>query len=97
MGYSEPRATQDSLPAAGPALPDGIGYPQDSRRKVSSSKLSPFPGPHGARSGPVFGFREAVADSLDLVTEQTGAKEGAIGPANQVVHAVRMGQPLSRR
>ena len=37
-----------------------------------------------ARSGPVFGFREAVADSLDLATEHTGAKEGAIGPANQV-------------
>jgi hypothetical protein len=31
------------------------------------------------------GFREAVADSLDLVTEDPGAKEGAIGPANQVV------------
>jgi hypothetical protein len=23
-----PATTQDSLPAAGPALPDGIGYPQ---------------------------------------------------------------------
>ena len=23
-----PSATRDSLPAAGPALPDGIGYPQ---------------------------------------------------------------------
>jgi len=42
-----------------------------------------------AGSGPVFGFREAVADSLDLATEHTGAKEGAIGPANQVAHAVR--------
>ena len=47
--------------------------------------------------GPIFGFREAVADSLDLATEHTGAKEGAIGPANQVAHAVRMGQPESRR
>ncbi len=27
-GY--PPTTQDSLPAAGPALPDGIGYPQGS-------------------------------------------------------------------
>ena len=25
-----PPTTQDSLPAAGPALPDGIGYPQGS-------------------------------------------------------------------
>ena len=41
---SYPPATQDSLPAAGPALPDGIGYPQGSLRKVSSSKLSSFPG-----------------------------------------------------
>jgi hypothetical protein len=33
---SYPPTTQDSLPAAGPALPDGIGYPQGSLRKVSS-------------------------------------------------------------
>src|SRR5947209_18130196 len=33
---SYPPATQESLPAAGPALPDGIGYPQGSLRKVSS-------------------------------------------------------------
>ena len=25
--------TQDSLPAAGPALPDGIGYPQGSNKR----------------------------------------------------------------
>ena len=30
-GY--PATTQDSLPAAGPALPDGIGYPQGCNRK----------------------------------------------------------------
>src|ERR1700733_8916267 len=36
-------ATQDSLPAAGPALPDGIGYPQGSLQKVSSLWLSSFP------------------------------------------------------
>jgi hypothetical protein len=30
-----------------------------------------------AGSGPVFGFREAVADSLDLVTEDGGALRGA--------------------
>ncbi len=35
-----------------------------------------------AGSGLVFGFREAVADSLDLVTEHTGAKVGAIGPGS---------------
>ncbi len=40
------------------------------------------------------GFRDPVADSLDLVTERTGAEEGAIGPANQVAHAVGMGQSL---
>jgi hypothetical protein len=28
-----PSATQDSLPAAGPALPDGIGYPQGSDKR----------------------------------------------------------------
>ncbi len=49
-----------------------------------------------AGSGPFFGFREAVADSLDLVTERTRAEEGAIGPTNQVAHAVGMGQPKSR-
>ena len=37
-----------------------------------------------------------MADSLDLITERTGAKEGAIGLANQVAHAVRMGQPESQ-
>ena len=30
-----PDTTQDSLPAAGQALPDGLGYPQGSNRKVS--------------------------------------------------------------
>jgi len=38
-----PPTTQDSLPAAGPALPDGIGYPQGSLRKVSSLWLSSSP------------------------------------------------------
>ncbi len=38
-----------------------------------------------------------MADSLDLATEPTEAKEAAIGPANQVAHAVRMRQPESRR
>src|SRR5271157_5010807 len=54
-GY--PLATQDSLPAAGPALPDGIGYPQDSQRKVSSLWLFSFPELLGAMGGP---FREAA-------------------------------------
>ncbi len=31
-----------------------------------------------AGSGPVFGFREAVADSLDLVTERMGAETGEV-------------------
>jgi len=37
-----PSATQDSLPAAGPALPGGIGYPQgfDERFHIADS---PFP------------------------------------------------------
>ena len=49
---SYPPATQDSLPAAGPALPDGIGYPQGSLRKVSSVKLSSFPGLTWRKVGP---------------------------------------------
>jgi hypothetical protein len=49
-----------------------------------------------AGSGPVFGFQEPLADRLDLVTELTGAKEGAIGRANQPAHSVRLGQPESR-
>jgi hypothetical protein len=48
-GY--PLATQDSLPAAGPAPPDGIGYPQDSQRKVSSLWLFSFPELLGAMGG----------------------------------------------
>ena len=35
-----PITSRDSLPATGPALPDGIGYPQGSLRKVSSLWLS---------------------------------------------------------
>ena len=46
-----PLATQDSLPAAGPALSDGIGYPQDSRRKVSGLRLFAFPELVGAMDG----------------------------------------------
>src|SRR6516225_3527052 len=49
---SYPPATQDSLPAAGPALPDGIGYPQGSLRKVSSVKLSCVGGVPGSEAGP---------------------------------------------
>jgi hypothetical protein len=40
-GY--PPATQVSLPAAGPALPDGIGYPQGSLQKGFKFGLSSFP------------------------------------------------------
>ncbi|HKI20622.1 MAG TPA: hypothetical protein VKA15_22220, partial [Isosphaeraceae bacterium] len=38
-----------------------------------------------------------MADRLDLVTQRKGAGEGPIGLANQVAHAIRMGQPESRR
>src|SRR6476619_5173957 len=31
--WKSPATTQDSLPAAGPALPDGIGYPQGSDKR----------------------------------------------------------------
>jgi len=42
------------------------------------------------------GFEEPLADRLNLVREGTGPNEGAIDPANQVAHFVRMGQPESR-
>src|SRR4029077_1832572 len=38
-----PATTQDSLPAAGPALPDGIGYPQGSDERFHICDDSPFP------------------------------------------------------
>ena len=34
---------QDSLPAAGPALPDGIGYPQGSCERFHGCNDSSFP------------------------------------------------------
>ena len=34
---------QDSLPAAGPALPGGIGYPQGSCERFHGCNDSPFP------------------------------------------------------
>ena len=40
-GY--PSATQDSLPAAGPALPDGIGYPQGSDERFRAISCPPLP------------------------------------------------------
>src|SRR3954469_9160654 len=40
-GY--PNTTQDSLPAAGQALPDGIGYPQGSNERFLRYNASPFP------------------------------------------------------
>jgi len=39
-GY--PPATQDSLPAAGPALPDGVGYPQGSSERFQVCGCPPF-------------------------------------------------------
>src|SRR6516162_8586903 len=38
-----PPTTQDSLPAAGPALPDGIGYPQGSRERFQAMSCPPLP------------------------------------------------------
>lgn len=40
-GY--PTATQDSLPAAGPALPGGIGYPQDPDARFSKPSRTSLP------------------------------------------------------
>ena len=37
--WRSPATTQDSLLAAGPALPDGIGYPQGSNERFPSSRL----------------------------------------------------------
>ena len=42
QGWSPP-TTQDSLPAAGQALPDGIGYPQGSIERFRAFRLSSFP------------------------------------------------------
>src|SRR4051794_25220066 len=48
-----PATTQDSLPAAGPALPDGIGYPQGPCKRFQAV-LSSFSELLGARSDFVF-------------------------------------------
>ena len=45
-----PTPTQDSLLAAGPALPDGIGYPQGSIERFLSSNSSSLPHLPGART-----------------------------------------------
>jgi len=47
-------ATQDSLPAAGQALPDGIGYPQGSYERFQITR-PPFPSFPGANDVPFFG------------------------------------------
>jgi hypothetical protein len=52
-----PVPTQDSLPAAGPALPDGVGYPQGSDERFHICDDSPFPsflaqGHHTQSRGP---------------------------------------------
>src|SRR3954464_11004000 len=51
--WKSPATTQDSLPAAGPALPDGIGYPQGSIKRFQA-ELSSFSELLGARSDLVF-------------------------------------------
>src|ERR1700733_2600133 len=42
-GDGRPSPTQDSLPAAGPALPDGIGYPRGSDKRFHIASDPPFP------------------------------------------------------
>jgi len=42
--YRSPGTTQHSVPAAGQALPDGIGYPQGSNERFQVRSLPPFPG-----------------------------------------------------
>src|SRR5437763_6868002 len=41
--WRSPAPTPDSLPAAGPALPDGIGYPQGSDKRFHVWDDPPFP------------------------------------------------------
>src|SRR5580704_6070798 len=53
-GRPPPRKTR--FPAAGPALPDGIGYPQGFNERFHILKLFSFPELLGARSAFVFGF-----------------------------------------
>src|SRR5208282_4151765 len=72
-------------PSTQPQPPEFTAGLSSAIRHLSSAiSLSPFPVPHSAfsngrgsfaGSAPVSGFREAVADSLDLVTERTGAEE----------------------
>ena len=40
---SHPPTTQDSLPVAGPAFPDGIGYPQGSDERFRALRYPPLP------------------------------------------------------
>jgi hypothetical protein len=57
-GY--PDTTQDSLPAAGYALPGGFGYPRGSNEKFPpTSRLPPFPG-FAWRNGPALVNRRGV-------------------------------------
>src|SRR5271157_439115 len=63
-GGGLPTAARGSLPAAGPALPGGIDYPQDSRRKVSSLRLSPFLELLGAMSVQFHPSRRAAISTL---------------------------------
>ena len=53
--WRSPAPTQDSLPAAGPALPDGIGYPQGSCKRFQAM-LSSFSELLGATSDFVLGL-----------------------------------------
>ena len=92
--WTFPRPHGDiSLVGVRPHLQMMLGFNRSGQRgSRGASRGEGRLGLRGARAG----FREAVVDILDLVTEQTGAKEGAIGPANQVAHAVRMGQSEGR-
>ena len=74
-----------ALAGSGPASVPGPGW-RLSRPRRAGARWGGFAG-----LGPVFGFRQAVADSLDLATEHTEAKESVMGPANQVAEAEGMG------
>ena len=48
--WKSPATTQDSLPAAGPALPDGIGYPLGSNERFHILRWFSFPELLGTRT-----------------------------------------------
>ena len=85
---------QDSLPAAGPALPGGIGYPQGSCERFHGCNDSPFPS-FLARCRFVFsGKNDELTPDLtpDFCKRKTLANEGDVvssspGPSAAVIIA----------